>query len=103
MDIKEQLSNATVLIEQLNKENEELKKKSIDDELELSLCKSDYDETLNHAKELIATCESVINEYRGLIYSLKKAKQEYDSSIKEIYKLKKRYKKELERLINQID
>ena len=102
MDVKEQLNNTAILIEQLNKENEKLKSKSIDDELELALYKKDYDETLEHARELISTCENVINEYRELIHYLKKAKQEYESSINDINKLKKQYKKEIEKIISQI-
>lgn len=102
MDEKEKLSNAAILIEQLNKENEELKEKSIGDELDLALFKDNYKETLERAEELIAVCGSVIREYQELITEAKQAKYEYESAKKEIYKLKKQYKKKLEKLINHI-
>lgn len=102
MDEKNKLSNAAILIEQLNKENEELKEKSIGDELDLALFKDNYKETLERAEELIAVCGSVIREYQELIAEAKQAKYEYESAKKEIYKLKKQYKKKLEELINHI-
>lgn len=102
MEIQEQLKNATILIAQLNEENEKLKKQIVDTELELSIYKKRYNDTLDKADKLVNTCNKIITEYNEIIKYLREAKNEYDVSIKEIYRIKSKYKNECEKIINDL-
>lgn len=102
MDVQEQLKNATILIAQLNEENEALKKKVVDTELELSLYKKEYDDSFSKVKELIEKCGISAKEYQEAIDSLRDAKKKYHEATKEIYMIKRKYQKEVEKIINQI-
>lgn len=103
MDMNEKLSNASILIDQLNKENEELKRKNSELELKLTFQETDYDEVTEKARNIIETCERSMKEYKEATAAMNKAKEEYQAAIKEIYELKLKYKKAVKKIINQFD
>lgn len=103
MDMNEKLSNASILIDQLNKENEELKRLNSELELKLTLQETDYDDVTEKARNIIETCEKSMKEYKEATVAMNKAKEEYQAAIKEIYELKLKYKKTIKKMINQFD
>lgn len=103
MELQNKLDNAVTLIEQLNKENEELKQRAVNAELELSLYKKNYDESMENVKLLIEKCGRAAAEYHESLDSVKKARKEYEAAIKEIYILKKKYKKKINKIIDEIN
>ena len=102
MDLEKQLENCTILIKNLNEENEQLKKRAVNAELELALYKKEYDNSLDNAKDILETCEKSRLIYEDAINELKESKEKYDATVKELYKLKATYKKELEKFIDKI-
>ena len=81
--------NIKVLVEQLTKENEELKKYIMTIEEQLCIYKKEFGDGWVHAKL-----------YNESIKELKKAKREYDEAKKEMLLIQDKYKKELDKLVD---
>lgn len=98
MTLEQTIENMKVLIDDLSKENEELKTQV--EALQLTINMSD--ESTKKAKEIIEQCGEAYAEYTVAIAEAKKAQEEYSAAVKELYILKKKYQKEMEKLIDEI-
>lgn len=102
MNEQDKLNNMTSLIEQLNEENEKLKKELSETVLSFEMYKNKHDDALNEAEHIILTCGNLIAEYNELIDCLKQTKIKYNNAIKDICILKKKYIKEADKFISEI-
>lgn len=98
MNLEQTIENMKTLINDLSKENEELKAQVEALQLTIDMSKTSNDK----AKELIEQCGKAFAEYNVAIAEARKAQKEYNDSIKELYILKKKYQKEMEQLIDEI-
>lgn len=80
------------LIQDLSKENQQLKDKNIELQLQLEFNEESYKNSLEASKLLIGELKEKKDIYDELIEELQKAKEEYHKAIQEIHKLKKSYK-----------
>lgn len=102
MDEQEKILNMTKVINDLNKENEELKAQVAELLLKLELTETNYSGSMEKAKKLIETCGDLIVQYNESLAEVHKARDKYKSSTKELAMLKKRYQKEMDDIIKQI-
>ena len=102
MNNEQKIANMSALIQQLSEENEQLKTDIAALKLTIELSEKNYDGSLNRAKELIAQCTPLVDEYQEAIAGAKEAKSKYEAAAQELDALKNKYKKEMEKLIKKM-
>lgn len=102
MEIEEKLKVQAKLIQDLNQENDQLKKQVSELEVKLSLSSCTYDESMDKAKNVILAAKSAQNQYEEATKEAGKIKLEYEECLKEIYKLKTKYKSAVDNVIKEI-
>lgn len=96
------IENMKKVIDDLNKENEQLKEQVAELTLKLELVNSDYSNSMEKAKNLIETCGNLIVQYNKSLAEVHEARDKYRTSTKEMAMLKKQYQKKMDDIIKQI-
>lgn len=102
MKDEQKIANMSALIKQLSEENEKLKDENTALKLTLELSEQNHSGSLSKAKDLIATCDTLMTEYNEAIVGAKEAKSKYEAATQELDALKNKYKKEMDKLIKRI-
>lgn len=103
MDNEDKLKTMTVVIEDLNKENEDLKSRYAELSFEFDLYKSDNKTSMEKAKEIIAECTALAKQYRDVIKELNDAKSQYEQALRDVKEIKEKYRKKVNQIINDIN
>lgn len=102
MNNEQKIANMSALIQQLSEENEKLKDENTALKLTLDLSEQNHSSSLSKAKDLIATCDTLMTEYNEAIAGAQEAKIKYETAAQEFAALKNKYSKEMDKLIKRI-
>lgn len=94
------IENLKATIEELYKENKELKEKVEAYEVSVKYQDDNYAETLEKAKQIMVACEQSKQLYETALKEYEDKINSYNVAIKEVYKLKQKYEQELNKMID---
>lgn len=102
MDNENKLKTMAIVIEDLNKENEDLRSRYADLRLEFDLYKADNKDSMQKAKEMIVECSTLAEQYKNIIKELEIAKKQYRKALKDVNDIKDKYRGKVNRIIDDI-
>lgn len=103
MDNENKLNAMATVIEELNKENDDLKSRYAELSFEFEMYKADNAKSMEKAKEMVADCSALAKQYRDVLKDFYNAKEQYEQALKEVKEIKQKYREKINQIIKDIN